>query len=88
MPYTMNCHQESTEHTPLLDNATVPGSDDSSITIRPGCNGDHQSRDGDAKSVLDEESQPTGDERVTQYEGMPEVKASLKYILPAVGIGV
>lgn len=88
MPYTMNCHQESTEHTPLLDNATVPGSDDSSITIRPGCNGDHQSRDGDAKSVQDEESQPTGDERVTQYEGMPEVKASLKYILPAVGIGV
>ena len=35
----------------------------------------------------DEESQGS-DSRVLQYEGMPEVKKKLKYILPAIGIGV
>ncbi|KAL8869614.1 MAG: hypothetical protein Q9174_004143 [Haloplaca sp. 1 TL-2023] len=40
---------------------------------------------GHVKSSNDEERQ---EEVVTEYQGMPEVKAKLKYILPAIAIGV
>ena len=36
----------------------------------------------------DEEAQLDGEEGPAPYEGMPEMKAKLKYILPAIGIGV
>jgi hypothetical protein len=36
----------------------------------------------------DEERQDAQCERAVQYEGLPEVKKQLKYILPAIAIGV
>jgi len=36
----------------------------------------------------DLERQVTNEGRIKQYEGMPEVKKKMKYILPAVAIGV
>ena len=48
-------------------------------------NGDTTSH---VKSADGGESQASGKDRAAQYEGMPEVKAKLKYILPAIGIGV
>lgn len=41
-----------------------------------------------AKSDDDEERQEGDEDRSPQYEGMPEVKKRLKFIVPAVAIGV
>ena len=43
--------------------------------------------DQSGKPGADEANQ-TEESRETQYEGMPEVKARLKYIVPAIGIGI
>lgn len=43
---------------------------------------------GPSKRSIDEESQVEEASRETQYEGLPEVKKQLKFILPAVSIGV
>ena len=42
----------------------------------------------DTRSTGDRESQSNGEDRGHQYEGMPDMKARLLYIVPAVGIGV
>ena len=77
---------EPTEGSPLL-------SESSTAFLEPGdapegplacSNGNYKTIPGDE----DEERQDTQSERTVQYEGMPEVKKQLKYILPAVAIGV
>ena len=45
-------------------------------------------RNEDAKTAGDEERQDNDENRGHQYEGMPDMKAKLGYIVPAVGIGV
>ena len=40
------------------------------------------------KQVTEEENQEGEVDRDAQFEGLPEVKAKLKYIVPAVAIGV
>ena len=51
-----------------------------------------RSADGHDKNTAtptgDEEHQSNNGGKTVQYEGMPDVKAKLKYILPAIGIGV
>jgi len=76
----------STERSPLL-------SESSTAVLEPGdapegplacSNGNYKSIPGDE----DEERQDAQNERAVQYEGLPEVKKQLKYILPAIAIGV
>lgn len=43
---------------------------------------------GPSRRIIDEESQGEDASRETQYKGLPEVKKQLKFILPAVAIGV
>ena len=44
---------------------------------------------GVSKPAGDEEHQKQDDEdRVNQYKGMPEVRARLKYIVPAIAVGI
>ena len=85
----MECH-EATETSPLLIKPTAvlpdPGITPNSVTPSEiGATG-HQYRD--TKPAEDEESQTNEEGRGHQYEGMPDVKAKLGYIVPAVGIGV
>ena len=77
-------HQEASETSPLLAKPTaiLPHSTPPSEIEAIG------RQDGDLKSTRDEESQIIGNDRVHQYEGIPDVKAKLRYIVPAVGIGV
>lgn len=76
----------STERSPLL-------SESSTAVLEPGdapegplacSNGNYKSISGNE----DEERQDAQNERAVQYEGLPEVKKQLKYILPAIAIGV
>lgn len=83
-------HQEATETSPLLTKPAAalpePGLTPNSVTPSEiGAIG-HQSRD--SKRADDGESQSIGESRGHQYEGMPDMKAKLRYIVPAVGIGV
>lgn len=83
-------HREATEDSPLLgQNASAPNA------AVEACNGPvvnagdvNDARNGLVKPAEDEESQRDGGEGATQYRGMPEVKAKLAYILPAISIGV
>ena len=80
---------EPTETSPLLAKPgnVVPEPGDAPIGVLPTGNGVNGHLNGDVKSGDDGESQGEPD-RITQYEGMPEVKAKLKYIMPAIAIGV
>lgn len=73
-------NQEPNETSPLLGKppATAAPPDDPA---------EEETTNGVSKPGHDEESQEAED-REGQYEGMPDVKAKLKYIVPAVGIGV
>lgn len=80
-------NREATETSPLLAKSPVSepvtvSNDTSSGTLANG-----RTRE-DRKPTGDEENPAEDGDRAGQYEGMPEVKAKLKYILPAVGIGV
>ena len=82
--------RHATETSPLLAKPTAP-LPDVAVTpniILPSEIETTQDRSGDSKSVEDEESQNNGKDRAHQYEGMPDVKAKLRYIVPAIGIGV
>ena len=85
----MDSH-EATEDSPLLGqpesapNAASEGPNGTVANDR-GVNG---VQNGFGKPAEDEESQRDGGEEATQYQGMPEVKAKLAYILPAISIGV
>jgi hypothetical protein len=80
---------EPTETSPLLTKpvAVVPEPGDAPIGALPTGNGVNGHVNGLLKPGDDEEIQGEPD-RSTQYEGMPEVKAKLKYIMPAIAIGV
>ena len=52
-----------------------------------GSNTDDRAEEG-GKTVDEEQSQSDGEDGETQYQGLPEVKKQLRYIVPAVAIGV
>lgn len=82
--------QEATETSPLLPkpNPALPHSGLTPNSVPPSEIGATRLQDGDAVPAEDEESQSNGEDRGPRYEGMPDVKAKLMYILPALGIGV
>ncbi|KAL8717365.1 MAG: hypothetical protein Q9225_005384 [Loekoesia sp. 1 TL-2023] len=79
-------HDEPTETSPLLRKSpdVLPEPGDAPIGPLPSGSGIDGQTNGVVKDGGDEESQ----DRVTEYQGMPEVKARLKYILPAIAIGI
>ncbi|KAI4217563.1 MAG: hypothetical protein LQ351_000159 [Letrouitia transgressa] len=87
----MGNHSEPTETSPLLrhpsDVLQEPG--DTTNPLLPGSIGDGHRVGRDAKPPIDPEQQAEEDPgRESQYQGMPEVKARMKYIMPALSIGV
>ncbi|KAI4127987.1 MAG: hypothetical protein LQ338_002954, partial [Usnochroma carphineum] len=79
-------HNEPTESTPLLRDAPDVRHEPEEAPNRslPHDSGINGRSDGATKHGSDEENQ----DYVTEYQGMPEVKAKLKYILPAMAIGI
>ena len=80
---------EPTESSPLLSSASTAYFEPADAPEGPLAS----STGGDGHSTGktmngDEEGQLPEDGRTHQYEGMPEVKKQLKYILPAIAIGV
>ncbi len=84
----MDDREEVTETSPLIAKSSVPDPVGTANGIPPSANKANGIRGEDQKPAEDEESQRSDEERAAQYQGMPEVKAKLKYILPAIGIGV
>ena len=82
--------QEATETSSLLAKPTATGPEPglAQIGMPPSEIEATGHQVGDSKPAEDEESQSDGKDRAHQYEGMPDVKAKLRYIVPAVGIGV
>ena len=80
--------EEATETSPLLAKSSAPDPVGAANGIPPSAAEANGHRREDQKPAEDAESQPSDAERAAQYEGMPDVKAKLKYILPAIGIGV
>ncbi|KAL8966523.1 MAG: hypothetical protein Q9197_005931, partial [Variospora fuerteventurae] len=81
-----NNHEEPSETSPLLRKLSyVPPEPEHEAdgSLPKGSSTDGQTDDL-SKHGGDEESQ----DYVTEYQGMPEVKEKLKYILPAIAIGV
>ncbi|TKA76085.1 hypothetical protein B0A55_04432, partial [Friedmanniomyces simplex] len=74
-------NRHPTETSPLLGNDTVPPLAGAAPNTDAGLDAGHE--DG---ATL--ERQPSLEDRQKQYEGMPEVMKQMKYILPAVAIGV
>ena len=82
--------REATEDSPLLgqpESAPNAAGEACNGTIT-GIGDANGVQNGLLKPAEDEESQRDGGEDATQYQGMPEVKAKLAYILPAISIGV
>ena len=80
----------NTETSPLLGQGAVPDPGSSVNAIRSAPKGAPQEY-GSIAPIADEEWQSNdhdGQDGAAQYEGLPEVKARMKYILPAIGIGV
>ena len=75
---------DSTETSPLLSTPTEQQTSAGGDSARPHSN---STNDGVGKHSHDEEAHE-GDDRAAQYGGMPDVKEKLKYIVPAIGIGV
>ena len=75
---------ESTETSPLLGTSTVQQPQGGGDCERQDSNG---AIDGVSKHSHDEEAQED-DNRGSQYEGMPDMKEKLRYIVPAIGIGI
>ncbi len=73
-------HTEHTERSPLLGSH---GSDNDSKTIVPLPN-------GDLRQGADEEATSSGPDaaREAQFQGLPEAQKQLKYIVPAISVGV
>ncbi|KAL8945977.1 MAG: hypothetical protein Q9222_007567 [Ikaeria aurantiellina] len=82
----MSEHHEATESSPLLRKPSnvLPESAEAPNGALPNGSGLEEHANGSVKPGNDEESQ----DHVTEYQGMPEVKARLKYILPAIAIGI
>ena len=86
-------NETTSEASPLLKrpgDADASRSQSSDEVVRESMGKDDQSKthpNGVGTEQFDGESQNDG-ERAQQFEGMPDVKKRLKYILPAVGIGI
>lgn len=80
-------HKEPTEVSPLLrrQSKIAPEPIDAPSGALPYTGSIHSQLDGHIKNGEDEERQ---EGEITEYQGMPEVKEKLKYILPAVAIGL
>lgn len=86
----MTFTHETDEASPLLDQISEAQQPQAGRTYDATSklqSNDATTSDGARKQRHDEESQEE-DLREPQYEGMPEVKEKLKYILPAIGIGI
>ncbi|CAO1596397.1 hypothetical protein XANCAGTX0491_000246 [Xanthoria calcicola] len=77
---------EATETSPLLHGTSKvrPESDDAPPGSRPSGSGISGPANGTAKAGDEEQVK----DHVTEYQGMPDVKARLKYFLPAIAIGI
>ncbi len=84
----MDDREEATETSPLIAKSSVPDPVGTANGIPPSTTEANGLGRVDQKPAEDEERQQSDPERAAQYQGMPEVKAKLKYILPAIGIGV
>lgn len=88
-------NEEPTETSPLISRQEPPHSQrggdrpssDEGINTSPSDAGEDARADSrpDGEPL---ERQPSLEDRLKQYEGMPEVKKKLIYILPALGIGI
>ena len=82
--------REATETSPLLAQSTA-ASPHSALTpnhVPSSQVGVTVPQNGHSKPTENEEDQSNGENRGHQFEGMPDVKEKLWYIVPAVGIGV
>lgn len=80
--------REATETSPLLGISAVPDVGNFPNAIPSNAIEINGHLVEDTNPAKDAESQTNSEERAVQYQGMPEVKAKLKYILPALSIGV
>lgn len=89
-----NSHPQPTETSPLLGREPYEVIEPSDGIAPEGIHGidDHgtfesngQAVDGDGESL---ERQASEHDRLKQYEGLPEVKKRMKYIMPALSIGI
>lgn len=82
-------NDRSTETSPLLPKATkvLSESGDAPEGTLSSTTGANNHIHGSTKSQ-DEERQDDEGDREVQFKGMPDVKERLKYILPALAIGV
>ena len=76
----------ASETSPLLPKAPPTPSDGSQAAL-PSATDTNGSID-DPKKTQDEERQQDDEDREVQYQGMPDVRKKLGYILPALAIGV
>ena len=84
---------DPSETSPLLPKFTEyvdPGDAPNGVLPHRTENNEHANGQGDrlVKPDDDQERQQDDDEGPEPYQGMPEVKKKLKYILPAIAIGV
>ena len=80
---------EPTETSSLLGNASsvLPDAGNAPNGAPPSNLLENGHTKGSPRPAGDEESQ-SANAKIAQYEGMPEVKARLKYIVPAISVGV
>lgn len=85
-----NDAEDPTETSPLLAKPTntLVDTGDAPNGVLTNGNSFNGTPNGLSKPGDDEERQEGEGESSPQYEGMPEVKKKLKYIVPAVAIGV
>lgn len=78
-----------TETSPLIpkSRSTLPQPDAPNGTLSNGIGSNGRVQENN-KSVDEEEALSDEEGRERQYQGLPEVQKQLKYILPAVAIGV
>ncbi|KAL9038988.1 MAG: hypothetical protein Q9214_005061, partial [Letrouitia sp. 1 TL-2023] len=86
----MGNHSEPTETSPLLRHPSSLLQEPGGTTngLLPDGTGDGHLVSGDAKPIDPEQHVEEDHDREVQYQGMPEVKARMKYIMPALSIGV
>ena len=83
----MTANDGPSETSPLLPNV-LPEPADAPSGVLPNGSSINGRPEEDIKSVDEEQSQADAEDRERQYQGLPEVKKQLKYIVPAVAIGV
>ncbi|KAI7343838.1 hypothetical protein D0862_14046 [Hortaea werneckii] len=80
---------QASETSPLLSHQSNGNINNHGTAIQPHSKSPGPDEDGEhSSSDSTLERQPSAENRQKQYEGMPEVKAKLPYIFPALSIGV